>query len=90
VNVDFGPALEQIKGELLEQLRAELRAEQADGWPGWMSVETASKYLDVSPERIRKLVARGEIPYSQEGAGCRISFSRTELDEWMASLGGRG
>jgi excisionase family DNA binding protein len=86
VIVDLGPELERIKTELLEQLRAELRAER-EPWPAWMSVATAARYLDCSEERLRKLVARQEIPFSQEAVGCRISFSRIDLDAWMASLG---
>jgi len=78
--------------ELLERLVDAVAARvldrlalQADhvGWPRWMSVLTAARYLDVSEERIRKLVARREIPYSQHDAGCRIFFDRLAIDEWM-------
>jgi excisionase family DNA binding protein len=62
--------------------RHALQANHA-GWPSWMSVLTAARYLDVSEERIRKLVTRNEIPYSQQEAGCRIFFDRLALDEWM-------
>jgi excisionase family DNA binding protein len=48
-----------------------------------MSVETAARYLDVSPERVRKLQARGVLPYYQEGPGCRVFFNRRELDDAM-------
>ena len=51
--------------------------------PEWMSVESAARYLDVSPERVRKLVARRTIPHYQEGPGCRVFLRRRELDEWM-------
>ena len=54
------------------------------GWPEWLSVETAAAYLDVSPERVRKLQARGELPFYQEGPGCRVLFRRLELDEAMS------
>jgi excisionase family DNA binding protein len=53
------------------------------GWPEWMNLETAAAYLDSSPERIRKLVARREIPYHQEAPGCRLSFKRHDLDQHM-------
>ena len=56
------------------------------GWPEWMSAETAACYLDISEERIRKLKDRHEIPYYQEGPGCRMFFRRTELDDWMATF----
>jgi excisionase family DNA binding protein len=73
-------ALDELRAELLEQLRAEL-GEQS--WPAFMSVKRAAAYLDVSAERLRKLQARGEVPYHQDGRGCRVLFSRRDLDEWM-------
>jgi excisionase family DNA binding protein len=54
-----------------------------DAWPEWMSVETASRYLDAPVERLRKLQARRAIPYHQEGPGCRVFFRRADLDGWM-------
>lgn len=56
---------------------------ESERWPDWMSVETAARYLDVSPERVRKLVARREIPFSQEAKGCRVFLRRSDLDAWM-------
>jgi excisionase family DNA binding protein len=66
----------------------ELSSKSADGtrWPEWMSVETAARYLDVSPERVRKLQARGHLPYYQEGPGCRVFFNRRELEQQMAKF----
>jgi excisionase family DNA binding protein len=55
-------------------------------WPEWMAIDTAARYLDVSPQRLRKQVARREIPYHQEDKGCRILFRRTDLDDWMAGF----
>jgi excisionase family DNA binding protein len=87
----------RIPAELLERLTAEVeervlvRLEQAaEPWPGWLSVPTAARYLDVTEERIRKLVARREIPFAQEGPGHRLFFERAALDAWMRSqvLGG--
>lgn len=57
-----------------------------DGWPEWMSVETAATYLDMAEERIRKLKDRRVIPYYQDGPGCRVFLRRSELDDWMASF----
>jgi excisionase family DNA binding protein len=56
------------------------------GWPAFMSVETAARYLDVSVERVRKLKERQEIPYIQEAPGCRVLFARRDLDAWMGDL----
>jgi excisionase family DNA binding protein len=54
-------------------------------WPMWMSVESAARYLDLSPGALHKLVARDAIPYAQEGPRCRLSFNRHDLDAWMRS-----
>jgi len=58
----------------------------ADPWPEWMAIETAARYLDVSPQRLRKLVSRREIPFHQEDKGCRILFRRGDLDDWMSGF----
>jgi excisionase family DNA binding protein len=82
--VDLTAALEQMRATLRDELLADLRAERdAAAWPEWMSVDTAARYLDVSPERLRKLQARRQIPYHQEDVGCRVLFRRTDLDSWM-------
>jgi hypothetical protein len=58
-------------------------AQTVEQWPEWMSIQTAGRCLDMPVERIRKLVAARAIPYVQEAPGCRIFFSRTDLDSWM-------
>ena len=76
--------VERIAEHAAAMALARLQAgEAANGWPEWMSVETASRYLDVSEERVRKLKDRGELPCYQEGPGCRVFFRRSELDEAM-------
>jgi excisionase family DNA binding protein len=87
---------DNIGQDFVELLRALIRDEvlallphaetDRDAWPEWMSVETAARYLDVSPERVRKLQARGEIPYYQEAPGCRVMFNRRELNAWMQAF----
>jgi excisionase family DNA binding protein len=84
--LDLSTIAAEIKTALREELLAELRADlDREAWPGWLDVPTAARYLSVSEERIRKLVARHGIPYSQEGPGCRIFFERAALDQWMRS-----
>jgi excisionase family DNA binding protein len=65
-----------------------MRTEQRDRAPAspWMGVEMAASYLDCSPERIRKLVARRAIPFHQERPGARVFLHRGEIDEWLLSL----
>lgn len=78
-------ALQAIAERVLGMLQPYMGHEDK-GWPEWMSVETAARYLDVSPERVRKLQARGQLPYYQEGPGCRVFFNRRELDTAMSVL----
>jgi len=51
----------------------------------WLDVERAAEYLGCSSERIRKLIARHQIPFHQERAGGRIFLHRRELDDWLLS-----
>ena len=46
--------VEAIVAEVVERVRAEFDR-SGDTWPEFMSVETASRYLDISAERLRKL-----------------------------------
>lgn len=62
---------------------AERNTVEGEATPQWMNVASLSRYLDCTPERIRKLVARKSIPYVQEGVGCRLSFDRDAIDDWM-------
>jgi excisionase family DNA binding protein len=72
-----------VSERLLPALHA---ADAAQPWPEWMAIDTAARYLDVSPQRLRKLVSRREIPFHQEDKGCRVLFRRGDLDDWMSSF----
>jgi excisionase family DNA binding protein len=78
-------ALEEIVEEVAARVLAQLaeRDDRDGAWPEWMSVETASRYLNITPERLRKLKQRGKLAYYQEGVGCRVFFRRADLDEAM-------
>jgi excisionase family DNA binding protein len=75
--------------ELVAQRAAEIitssapRGGEVEQWPVAMNVETAARYTDSSPERLRKLVARRAIPFVQEAHGCAIRFLRSDLDKWL-------
>jgi excisionase family DNA binding protein len=75
----FADALAPLVAKRLDRV-------QSEPWPEWMSVETAARYLDCSPERLRKLCQRDQIPYYQDGGkGHRVFFDREQLDAWMQS-----
>jgi excisionase family DNA binding protein len=79
--------LQAVASAAAEQVLAVIAAvPPGDLWPEWMAVETAARYLDISPERLRKLQARREVPFYQEGPRCRVLFRRRDLDDWMASF----
>jgi excisionase family DNA binding protein len=79
--------VDAIAAAVAEHLLPVLRtAGDGERWPEWMAIETAARYLDVSPQRLRKLVARRQIPFHQEDRGCRVLFRRSDLDEWMAEF----
>lgn len=79
VTVDVGPLIERIAAEVVARMAL------PESSP-WMDVNSAAEYLACSPQRIRKLVARRELPYHQERPGGRVFFHRGELDEWLLGL----
>jgi excisionase family DNA binding protein len=52
-------------------------------WPEWMDVRTAAEYLGCTPGRVRKLVERRQVPFSQVAPGCRIFLRGRDLDRWL-------
>jgi excisionase family DNA binding protein len=80
--LDLSDLIAQLRADILAEIQAGLAERE---WAPWMRLDTAATYLDMSPERLRKLVARRAIPFSQEGPGCRVFFERSALDEWMRS-----
>jgi len=87
------PITIEIPAELVEsiarraaEIAAERSSNRADGWAEWMNVETAACYMDVSVERVRKLIARKALPSYSEGKGCRRFLRRSEIDACLAEL----
>jgi excisionase family DNA binding protein len=54
---------------------------------GWLSIERAAVYLDMTPEAIRSAVKRGQLMPCRTPTG-RVRFSRERLDQWVR--GGAG
>ena len=48
----------------------------------WLDVPGASAHLGLTPNSIRGLVKRGQLPVYRTKNG-RLRFSMTELDEWV-------
>lgn len=52
-----------------------------------MRLPAAAEYLATTEKALRRLVARGAVPYRNPTGG-RVIFDRDELDRWIAA--GRG
>jgi excisionase family DNA binding protein len=86
LTLDLTGIVERLREDLVGEIREQVRVEiGAAAWPEWMAIETAARYLDAPIERLRKLKERGEIPFHQEGPGCRVFFARQDLDAWMTT-----
>lgn len=60
-----------------------LRMSEHDEVPqGWLTVESAARYLDTTPGALRALVKRHSIPVHRTPHG-RLRFNREELDAWV-------
>jgi hypothetical protein len=49
---------------------------------GWLDTKRAAEYLGISPASLHKHTAAREIPFEQDGPGCKCWFKRCELDAW--------
>lgn len=75
--------LDVIAGRVAAILRVE-QPIQTDV-PAYFDTKAAAVYLGCSEQRVRKLIARRKVPFHQEAVGCRITFARHDLDQWMAA-----
>jgi len=76
--------LDEIARRTAEIVLAELAADRGSA-PEWMDVREASLYAGCTVGRMRKLIERRELAYSQEAPGCRIFVARRDLYEFMQS-----
>jgi excisionase family DNA binding protein len=49
---------------------------------GWLDTKQAAIYVGLSSHALHKLTAAREIPFEQDGPGCKCWFRRSELDAW--------
>ena len=49
---------------------------------GWIDAKQAAAYLGTTLSSLWKLTAAHEIPFSQDGPGCKCWFKRSQLDAW--------
>jgi excisionase family DNA binding protein len=75
-------ALDDLAARLAPLLAERLRTEPVDDDRRWMSTRDAATYLGIPTSSLHKLTAAREIPFEQDGPGCRCWFRRAELDRW--------
>lgn len=75
-------ALEDLAARLVPLLAERLRTEPFDDDRRWMSTKQAAEYLGIPTSSLHKLTSAREIPFEQDGPGCRCWFRREELDRW--------
>jgi hypothetical protein len=69
--------------ERIASRTAELLAEtMKTGIQRWLDVPRAADHAALTPDAIRALVKRGQIPFHRTENG-RLRFSPTELDRWV-------
>lgn len=54
----------------------------------WMSVDQCATYIGRTPEAVRMLVKRGQIPHSRTGR--KLQFDKERLDAWLGRHARRG
>ncbi len=80
--------LDELLVHLADLVAERLAARLASAAPvadEWLDTRRAAEYLGVHRDTIRRLAAERVVPSEQEGAGCKLYFRRSDLDEWRGS-----
>jgi excisionase family DNA binding protein len=84
VTITLTPEMVEMVARRAAEIVLERTAADRGDAPEYMSVKDASVYLGCTEGRVRKLVERSQIPFTQDGPGCRVFLSRRDLDRWMS------
>jgi excisionase family DNA binding protein len=86
---DGNPVLDQLLVQLAdfvaERVAARLIAPRQASRDEWLDTRRAAEYLGIGRDSLRRLAAERAIPTEQAGAGCKLYFRRSALDEWRCS-----
>jgi excisionase family DNA binding protein len=81
--------LDELVGQLADlvadRVAARLAAPRRDDSDEWLDTRRASEYLGIHRDSLRRLAAERSIPTEQAGAGCKLYFRRSDLDDWRYS-----
>ena len=58
--------------------------ERGEGPKDVMNTDEVSEYLNITPQRVRALVSKNEIPFFKNEGGTRNYFRREDIDNWRA------
>ena len=70
---------EKLGPRLVDAVAARLTERHDDRW---FTTKEAATYLGMTPNALHKLTAAREVPFSQDAAGGKCWFLRSELDAW--------
>jgi hypothetical protein len=71
---------EQVSAKILLQIPSEKSQSQA--WPEMMTLKTAGRYMDRSPEAVRRLIRLREIPAIKGDR--KLQVRKAAIDAWAA------
>ena len=71
-------ALQRLAERLLPYIDRRTRASE----DRWLSAKDAAAHLGLSVHALHKLSAAREVPFEQDGPGCKLWFRRSDLDRW--------
>lgn len=81
--------LDQLLGQLAEsvaeRVAARLMAPRQARQDEWLDTKRSAEYLGIGRDSLRRLAAERAIPTEQAGAGCKLYFRRSDLDDWRCS-----
>jgi excisionase family DNA binding protein len=81
--------LDQLLGQLADlvadRVAARLVAPRRASVDDWLDTRHTAEYLGIGRDSLRRLAAERAIPTEQAGAGCKLYFRRSDLDQWRCS-----
>jgi hypothetical protein len=83
-----GETVAAIVDRLMPEITARLDRSPPSAIPeadGWLDSKGAAAYLGITINALHKLTAAREIPFEQDGPGCKLWFKRSELDDYRSA-----
>ena len=81
-NLGFDDLLAQLADLVAAKVIDRLARQEGGAADQWLDTRSASEYLGIHRDSIRRLAAERVLPAEQAGAGCKLFFRRSDLDAW--------